>query len=226
MLIVTTWLWGERFTPDDVRKLRAGVARNLREPHLFVCFTDCRFEIDGVYAFPILDLGLTQIPGCFARLRLFDPEIQNLLFPVADPTNRIVNIDLDSIITGPLDCLFGGYQDFIILQGANLANPCPYNGALWMLRPGVHPEVWREFSPAVASTIAHHEFPDDQGWLWHKVPNAAGWPVGAASGVYVFNKRGWPPGDMLPAGARVVTFVRHSPDEFVRLPWVRKHWRV
>lgn len=211
-LIVGTWLWGTKYPPAYVERLREGVARNLHQPH--------RFEVFRPLA---EDRYLTDIKGCFARLRAFDPEWQRT--HGINHGDRLVCLDLDLIVTGGLDTIFNRQESFVILQGANAANPCPYNGSVWMLRAGEHSEVWSDFSLDAAGNAPFYEFPDDQAWFAHKLPDAAGWKAGPDSGVYAFKKPGWPKGDDLPADARIVAFPGHrDPSQFEHLPWVRKHW--
>jgi hypothetical protein len=211
LLIISTWIWGTKYQGlDYLDHLVRGVARHLSEPHRFVVVTPP-------------DIHLTEIPGCFARLRMFDPEWQRSI--AMEDGDRLVCTDLDVVITGPLDDLFDRPEPFVILQGANAANPCPYNGSLMMLRTGAHPEVWSEFSVEAAGAAPFYEFPDDQGWLAHKVPGAAGWKAGEG-GVYAFQKPGWPKGEALPADARFVAFPgKRDPSQFTHLPWVKEHWR-
>lgn len=227
MLTIVTWLWGDKYSGDDVRKLRAGFRRHLETPNRFVCVTDRAETFDpDIMTAPIWsgDIHLTKIKGCFARLRMFDPEWQEAIAPGCD---RIVCCDLDAIVTGPLDPLFDRPEPFVILGGANAVNPCPYNGSLMMLRPGHHANVSRDFTLAAAERVPKHEFPDDQGWLWHMIPNAATWRAGPESGVYAFLKPGWPKGSELPADARMVVFPGwRSPEKFKHLPWVQQHWTV
>lgn len=211
-LTICTWLWGDKYGPDYVEKLRAGVARNLRQPHEFRVFTP---RAD--------DLHLTEIKGCFARLRMFDPEWQQANGFL--PGDRIVCMDLDLIVTGPLDELFDRPEPFVILQGANAVNPCPFNGSLWMLQAGYRPDVWHEFSVELAGKIPFHEFPDDQAWFADMIPDAAWWQAGRESGVYAFQKPGWPKGEQLPKDARIVAFPGwRDPSNYIRLEWVREHW--
>lgn len=232
MLTVTTWWWGNKFGIDNVNKLAAGIKRHLKQPYRFACIHDKGFpdfSADVHCSWPLPDEGLTKIKGCFARLRMFDPDWQNAYpfsFMHREPRNAIVNFDLDTVITGTLDHLFERQEPFVIMQGANAVNPCPMNGALMMIRAGAHSEVWRDFSVEAASKVPFHDFPDDQGWIWHKVPDAAGWKTGPESGVYVYQKRGWPTGTkQLPLGARLVTFVNHDPAKMQQLEWVREHWK-
>jgi hypothetical protein len=215
---------------DDVAKLAASVKRNLKQEHRFLCITDrpCYDDMPCEHV-GIPDIDLTRYRGCFARLRMFDPDWQTYI----GANDRLVSIDLDTVITGPLDELFNRREDFVIMQGGNSANPCPYNGAMMMIRQGAHPELWTEFSLEAAGRSKYYEFPDDQGWIWTNVPDAAGWKCGSSSGVYVFHKPGWPGwekkqatvADNLPRGAKVVTFSGwRSPKRFAHLDWVRQNW--
>jgi hypothetical protein len=216
VLHVSTWIWGNSLYGDEhLAKLEAGVARHLKQPYRWMV---CR-------PMPV-DAYLTRVPGCFARLRMFDPDWQ--MSQGIAPGDRLVCLDLDSVVTGTLDPLFDREEPFVILQGANASNPCPYNGSVQMLRSGYFPDIWSRFSLEAARTVRHFVFPDDQGWLWDKMPDAAGWKAGSASGIYAFQKPGWPSrSTALPADARLVVFPGfRDPSQFVELPWVQQHWRV
>jgi hypothetical protein len=212
-LIIGTWWWGSKYPLHYVERLRDGVARQLSSPHQFRVFTP-----------PPEDAHLTEKPGCLARMRAFEPAWQ------ADqglkPGDRLVCLDLDLIGTGPLDALFDRPEPFAILQGANAANPCPYNGSVWMLQAGYRPDVWDDLLLDGVTAAPFYEFPDDQGWLAHKIPGAAGWTAGPDSGIYAFQKPGWPSrSTALPAGARMVAFPGwRDPAKFTGLEWVREHW--
>lgn len=227
MLAIVTWFWGNKYPADDVRKLARGISRHLEMPHRFVVVTDRpggEFG-DDIWETPIddADLPLTRVPGCFARLALFNPAFQAR--GVFGGARRFICMDLDTVITGSLDPLFQRGEPFCILQGANSTNPCPYNGSLWMVNKFYRPDIYRDFTPAEAARVPYHEFPDDQAWFAARLPDAAGWRAGT-DGVYAFQKPGWPAGDALPADARIVTFPGwRSPEKFKHLPWVRENWR-
>jgi hypothetical protein len=222
--ILTFW-WGTKYPASYVERLARGLARNLKQPYRFVCIHGRGLDVPaGIEARRIADPGLCTIRGCFARLRTFDPGWQRELG--IGLGERIVWLDLDIIITGHLDPLFDRDEDLMLLLGANMWNPCPYNGSVMMLRAGTHPEVWSEFSPEAVRQIEFHEFPDDQGWIWHMAPDAAGWRVGE-SGIYAFQKPAWPVGDRLPEDARIVAFPgSRDPGHYVHLEWVQRHWFV
>lgn len=211
-LKICTWLWGDKYSHDYVRKWKDGVRRHVSQPHEIVIFCP---DPSTEY--------LTKIQGCFCRLKMFDRKWQRENGISLD--DRLVCTDLDVVFTGPLDPLFERSEPFVILGGANAKNPCPFNGSIMMLRGGHNQEIWSSFSLEAARKAPYYEFPDDQGWLWHKLPNAATWQVGQTSGIYSFQKRGWPGDDNLPAGARMVVFPGwRDPSKFTRIDWVKEHW--
>jgi hypothetical protein len=225
MLTISTWLWGDKYTVEDVCKLQRGVKRNINQKHRFVCVTERErhdWSAPGIERWDIVDRDLLGIPGCFARLRMFD-RVWQLERKVDD---RLVCVDLDSVVLGLLDPLFDRPETFVILGGANSMNPCPFNGSLMMLRPGNHGEVWSDFSIEAARRVPFYEFPDDQGWIWHKLPNAATWQAGRKSGVLAFKKPGWPHDSLAPPpGARLVVFPgKRSPQKYRSLQWVKDNW--
>lgn len=227
MLAISTWLWGDKYSTEDVRKLREGVRRYLKQPFRFLVMTEREREWTpppGIERHAIKDPELLQHRGCFARLRMFDYGWQRN----RDLDDRLVCLDLDMVILGPLDKLFERSETFVILGGANSVNPCPYNGSVMMLRTGHHREVWDDFSIEAAKKIKFYEFPDDQGWLAHKLPNAATWPCGRKSGIYAFMKPGWPINQLdPPPDARIVAFPgARRPQDYRHLKWIRQNWRV
>ena len=209
-LNIVTWRWGQKYAGHYVERLKAGLARHLKQEYRF-----------GVFGPEAEDEYLTKVPGCFCRLRMFDPAWQEK----HGLTGRIVCIDLDAIITGSLDELFDRTEKFMILQGANASNPCPFNGSVMMLRAGTRPDVWADFSLKRAGEVPYDAFPDDQGWLAHKIPNAGAWKAGPESGIYAFQKPGWPKGEDLPTGAKIVAFPGwRDPSLFTKLEWVQRNW--
>jgi hypothetical protein len=210
-LLVTAWSWGDKYGQVYRERLAAAVARNLTWRHEFRILEP---EPE--------DAALLAAPGCFCRLRAFDPAWQ--WRQGLDPGDRIVCLDLDLVVTGRLDDLLARPEPFAILQGVNASNPCPYNGSAWWTMAGYRPDVWTDFSLPAAARVPHDAFPDDQAWLAHKLPGAAA--IGPKDGVYAFGKPGWPKGEALPKGARIVAFPGwRDPSKFEHLDWVKEHWR-
>jgi hypothetical protein len=234
-LFVCSWLWGTKWKAAYAQRLFAALERNIAQDYRSVLITD-QTSVTSVGADIVLpiedaDRSLLSQPGCLVRMRMFDPAFQARIGAV--PGDRIVNIDVDAVVTGALDPLFDRHDEFTILQRVNQTNPCPFNGSLWMLRAGRRHDVFTDFSFEAyrARRVPVHAIPDDQGWLHHKFPNAAAWT--AADGVYAFKKIGWPGitriGDdqyrhALPGNARVVAFPGRDPGRYQWLGWVRQHW--
>lgn len=76
-----------------VAKLSKGVARHITIPYRFICLTDMEHEVEaaGVESFTLPDLW----PGWWAKISLWNPR--------AGLTGRTLYLDLDCIVTGPLD---------------------------------------------------------------------------------------------------------------------------
>ncbi len=226
MLFVCTWLWGKKWPPVYVERLGKALRRNLKQPFRFVLVTDQKVQGGADIVLPIeeADREILAKPGCLVRMRMFDPAWQEKIGAV--PGDRIVNIDVDAIVTAGLDPLFDRDDEFTIMQGFNGTNPCPFNGSLWMFRAGCRHDVWSDFSFASykARGVPYHAFPDDQGWLHHKFPNAAAYTP--RDGVYAMKKIGWGTAGrrVLPAGARFVAFPGRDPQTYVGVNWVDKHW--
>lgn len=248
-MVVCTWLWGSKYSLEDVAKLFRGFDRNVQQEMRFLLVADRRSaEVEAAVPtwgvgrpvdFLFQDDEMMRAKGCFSRLSMFDPGWQmwaNLLSK-QEKVDRLVCSDLDVVVTGSCDPLFNRPENFVILGAANSANPCPFNGSLMMIRVGVEFDVLEDFDfdREVMWNLSafpdkerpyYYEFADDQGWIANKMPNAATWKAGHQSGVYAFKKPGWPPGDDLPSDARAVVFPgSRSPSQFTHLPWVQEHWR-
>lgn len=227
-LFICTWLWGDKWPPIYVERLFAGLRRNLVQPFHSVLITD-RADIgctDIASTIAQEDLPLTRQLGCLVRIRMFDPQWQESIG--AQPGDRIVNIDVDAVITGKLDPLFDRDGDFTIMQGFNQTNPCPFNGSLWMLRAGERPDVWTDFGLDAHRKfrVPIHSIADDQGWLHSKFPNAKAYTP--ADGVYAFKKIGWGVAGRrgLPDNARLIAFPGRDPGKYPEVSWIRAHWHV
>ena len=226
MIAFCTWLWGDKYEISDVVKLYSGIKRNISQPFRFLVMTERERNWSPpseIERHAIKDPDLLAHKGCFARLRMFDYGWQKN----RGIDDRLVCLDLDTVVVSEIDPLFNRPEPFVILGGANSKNPCPYNGSVIMLRPGHHGEFWSEFSIDAVKHTKFYEFPDDQGWFWHMLPNAATWPCGRKSGIYGFMKPGWPiMNHELPDRARMVVFPgARMPKDFAHLDWIRRHWR-
>ena len=75
-LTVVSFLWGDKYSFDDVAKLRAGLRRHLNKAYRFLLMTEPgRVVPHDIERHNIEDPELLAVKGCFARLRLFDPAV-------------------------------------------------------------------------------------------------------------------------------------------------------
>jgi hypothetical protein len=131
---------------------------------------------------PLLPELERPTPNCYARLKLFDPGTACLF-----GADLLVSIDLDTTVYRDLSPLFTD-EPFKIMRNER-ANTAKYCGTLWQLKPGAHPEVWRDYDPVLTPHITYTDlglYGSDQAWLSHKIPDAPTW--GPRDGV-LWNKR-------------------------------------
>lgn len=157
-------------------------------PHEFVCITDDPSGIDDdIRTIPIWDdhaalqnpMG-ARWPSCYRRLRLFAPEMRELI------GGRFLMIDLDAVILADITDLVARTEDLVLWKSPH--PPRYYSGAMLMMDPGCRAQVWDTFDPgAVRDVYEKTGFRgSDQAWVSHVLgPNEATW--GKADGVRFFS---------------------------------------
>jgi hypothetical protein len=135
---------------------------------------------------------------------------------------RFVCMDIDCLVTGPLDPLFDRDNSFCIYRGT--APGRPYNGSMMLLAAGARPQVYEKFNLTEAEKAGQKYIGSDQAWLSYILgPNETTWGVG--DGVRWWNRlrREKPPSD-----TRVMFFPGHiKPWEFATNgldPWVAERY--
>jgi len=108
MITVTCVCWGSKFPIEYVHNLKSMVERNTTVNHNFICLSDRK--IDGVET-RILKPGLD---GWWNKLQLFDPA-QRL-------GERVVNIDLDTLIVNNIDWLLKYNGRFMGIEDVGSVN--------------------------------------------------------------------------------------------------------
>lgn len=194
------------FTPATVYALKGMIARFYDRPHRFVCVTDEPEALPGIETIRLWD-DCARIPSrfghsypsCYRRLKVFAPDAGDLF------GERLVSIDLDTVIVGDLVPLFDRPDDFVIWGESDYPHTTPYCGALWMLRTGTRSKVWTEFDEQTSPDLAwsHGCRGSDQGWLAYILGrHEATWT--RRDGVYSWRKhiKAGP----LPRDARLVAF--------------------
>jgi hypothetical protein len=212
-----------------VYALRDMIRRNFDRPHRFVCVTDRPQELSGVETIPLWD-DCSQIPSpighsypsCYRRLKVFAPDAGEIF------GERLVSIDLDTVIVGDLVPLFDRPEDFVIWGESDFPHTTPYCGSLWMLKTGTRPQVWTEFDPLTSPRKAWKAGcrGSDQGWLSYILGHKeAKWT--RKDGVYSFRKHIAKWGNQLPADAKLVSFHgRRDPWSYdcQQIDWVKRFY--
>jgi hypothetical protein len=171
-LRVLTWLWSQpggraSYGPENVNVWAAMVRRHLAMPHEICCVTDHPEGIDPSVRIirPPEDFAHVTIPTwgprkpqCLRRLAMFSPDAGKKF------GERFVCMDLDCVITGPLDPLFDVPDDFKMMIGTDPRRR-PYNGSMLLMTAGARPQVYTEFTPDRAVLAGKHFIGSDQAWI-------------------------------------------------------------
>ena len=217
------------FGAETVFALREMIRRHYSKPHRFVCVTDDPAPLRGIETIPLWEdcskipspIGHSY-PSCYRRLKLFAPDAGDVF------GERLVSIDLDTVIVGNIEAIVDRSEDFVIWGESDFPHTTPYCGSLWMLKTGTRPQVWTEFDAATSPRLAWKSGcrGSDQGWLAYILgPNEATW--GKRDGVYSYRKDIARFGRGLPSDARLVSFhgkVDPWGYKAQQIDWVKQHY--
>lgn len=241
MLHAVTWKWRQEychsFLSEYANVLERMVRRHYDGDLRFVTVTDDPVGVDGE-TFPLWpdcsDLkdasqtGSGDRPWCYRRLKLFDPDQQRAMG--IQPGDRIVSLDLDTVVVGDLNTLWDRNEAFVGWRVSNRATGYSYNGAMWMLRAGEYPDVWSSFDPATSPQRALRAgyLGDDQAWLSLVLgQDRAAWTK--ADGIYTRKETMTIGESAPPTDATIVMFHgRVKPWDAIAgegPAWVSRYWR-
>lgn len=224
MLKILTWYWRQpqgrtRYSPVHVNILADMVGRHLSIPHTFACVTDHTEGLDSHIEViePPRDFEHVKSetwpdfrPQCYRRLAMFRHDAAEIF-----GADRLISLDLDIVIGGSLDELFGGDWDFRIAKGT--AESRPYNGSIIGLRCGARPQVYEQFTPAGAKEAGRRFVGSDQAWIADILgPNELVWD--ASDGLAFHNT--WDAPDR-----RILAFTGAMKPWNCRDTWARQHYR-
>lgn len=209
MLHVVCIKAGSAFGPDYPNILFDMVRRNLPEGFKgkFVCFTDDATGLDeGIEARPLPH----DLPGWWSKLALFKPGLFN-------EGDRIVFLDLDTVITGRIDELCSYAGPFAILRDAFW--PKGLQSAVMAWEAGECSEIWQTYLDAGCPT----EDPfGDQAWIERSQLDTAVRLQDAIPGFFVSYKQL----QGLPVKESVVVFHGTPRPHEVTQGWVPLVWKM
>jgi hypothetical protein len=200
--------WGDAYGPEYVNRLFGMVARHLTPPFTFHCITDdgagLRPEV-GVIPLPELGFTLDGIRhGVWDKSRLWQVQLGGLEGPV-------LFMDLDVVVTGPLDDFFRWGDPARVVMMRNPTTPFERLGqtSLYRFPVGGLTALWDTFRADPVRVAAAHKF--EQRFVTRNAPGGPlFWPRGWAVHFRHHCARSFPLNYLaeprLPTGARVVVF--------------------
>ena len=235
--------WGTRYGADYVNRLASMIRRNTRRPTRIVCFTEDPNGVDpGVETPPLPPINIperVQWKG-WRKLSLWQ-------HPLLDLAGDVLFLDLDVVITGPLDDFFDFERGrFCVAEnwtelGRNVGNTSVYRFPV-----GKMANVFDDFNRDPERVLANYG--NEQRYVTAQSADTAFWP---REWCLSFKHSLMPPWPLnfiqaakLPPTARIIAFTgKPDPDEardgrwpvkgaWKRLykhvrptPWIAQHWR-
>lgn len=187
MLQVVLWKWDQPganrvYLPQHVNVMCSMLRRNLQGiPHRIICVTDAEYGITECETFPLWnDVGDLpnasgrHLPSCYRRLKLYDANTQRQMG--IDKGDRIMGIDLDSLITGDLRPVIRTEGEFVGWHLKRSDGMFVFNGSLQIFTAGTLQFIWSEFDPVKSpKEAAWRGFRgSDQAWLSYKLCDRPG----------------------------------------------------
>lgn len=240
---IVLWKWNQEnfkhvYTAEHVNIMGDMIARHSNGMKLdVICITDDPTGIDTtrVRVAPLWnDLSAipnrsgVNLPSCYRRLKLFDPATQ--LDLGIGVRNRIVSMDLDTIIAGDLRPLLAKPQHFVGWAVRGTHHIRVFNGSMFMFTQGEHSDIWSRFDPKSTPERCHKAkfMGSDQSWLSYNFardPAAGTWAYPqAVSYPKEVAKR-----PMISKNTVMVMFHGKRkpwhPEVQNESPWITQHWR-
>lgn len=242
---IITLKWGDRYGSEYVNRLASAVRRDTKTPVSIICFTDDADGIDPtveIFPIPEIDLPPAEMVTGWRKVCLFQPDL---------PIDGIgLFIDLDVVITGPMDDFFtfGNEDDIPIIHNwlpshKTWFRPDPMigNSSVFRFKLNHCAFVWDQFHQEKEWALANFRPP--QSYLTHCIRSRMKfWP---AAWVRSFKRHcrpvfplNWLLRPSLPDDAKIIAFHgKPDPDEAAvgykgermnhysrPAPWIDKYW--
>lgn len=224
-ITVVSFLWGEWFGKGKIylQRLKGGIERNTSCPLKFLCLSDRLYQGTGWTIKPIVPISTV---GNLRKLSVYNP--------IHELSGRVFVCDLDIVIVGSLDDIFGYSGEFCIKANHGrdgLCKPMVPDGDIFLqnLKASKRAQVWKWLN----KNISHIEsVTGGAERLFYK-----GWGQNIFKLTYLQKEF---PGQVLsfkrdglhkkplPKDARIVTFHGRKAKPHRRCDqsdWVKEHWR-
>lgn len=242
MLHIVLWKWSqpnarEVYTAHHINVMARMLHRNLAGVrYRVICVTDAPLGIE-CENFPLWsdhdDLPNAtkfDLPSCYRRLKLYDPATQRSLGIM--PGDRIMSIDVDAVITGPLKPMLEAVKPYRFMGWAlpGTHHPKVFNGSLQIFTAGDLSFIWERFDPATSpqEALKAGYLGSDQSWLSmhlvkHEQCEGLGYPTVASYPAHI-RKLG-----ILQRDTRIIFFHgKRKPWHTATMKessWVARYWR-
>lgn len=243
MLQIVLWKWDQpgfkhTYTAQHVNVMCSMLRRNLQgKPHRILCVTDRDDGITECETAPLWndfhDLPNAtgkHLPSCYRRLKLYDPKTQRDVLGI-DKRDRIMGIDLDSLITSDLRPVIEAEGRFVGWKLKGQQGRDVFNGSLQIFNAGDLAFIWEEFDPKTSPKEAFNAGfrGSDQSWLSYKLVGKEGsvgleWPLVAS---YPLQNRIQ---GILKRETAIIFFHGSEkpwhPNAKFNTPWIERYWRL
>ncbi len=230
MATIICMKWGTRYGPEYVNRLYAGVKRYTKTPVRFVCFTDDSAGLTkGIETLP---LPAINIPDRIASWKPW-PKLSVWQAPLFDITGDVLFLDIDLIITGPLDDLFSYHPgEYCVIENWTQIGQGIGNTSVFRFPMGKYSEIYDRFTAAPEEILSQYKI--EQQYISAMIPEQRFWP---AQWCISFKHTCLPKFPMnwfktpaLPDDARIVAFTgKPDPDEAALgqwpAPWYKKLYK-
>lgn len=247
MITVCLWHWGQRYGSTHLAKMQSMLKRHLSLPHECVAITDRPQDVPaGMRTFDVKHTIPKGDSKCIRRMWLYaGPQKKGRPWP-GDLGSRLLQLDLDVVLTGDITPLIDRPEAFVIWKGdstvrTNRPHGWAYNATVMLLTPGARADVFATFDAdrKGVTRAANADGWDvttnsDQGIATFLLKNnpPATWTT--EDGIYAYRAISGPDGMKdkgLPEGCKIVSFhgrsgARHpgAKDLQERSPWIQEHW--
>lgn len=171
---------GGIYDPFHVFRLQLQVAAHLKRPYRFVCLADMKPECETI---PLA----RDWPGWWSKINLFKP---------GQFTGRVLYLDLDVSIVGPLEPFFDFPTPFAAI--ADYQFPLQINSSVMAWDAGHADHLFTGFTPDVIG-----RFHGDQNYIFERQHDIARFPRRWCPS---YRAHVVPNGDKVPEGAKIAVF--------------------
>ncbi|RYG69445.1 glycosyltransferase [bacterium] len=234
--------WGTRYNGPYVNTLASMVARHLKRPHRFICFTDdasgfsSRVEAKPLPMDSLSNLSASKFESAWNKLGIFS----NPLFDLTGPT---LFLDLDIVIVADIDPFFEHKPGkFIIIRDFRDGHKGIGNSSVFRFEANQHVDVLLNYVQNAVEIKA--KYGNEQNYLSSFLMAKDALDYWPEEWCRSFKRDCLPPTPLnwfqaakLPADARVVVFHgTPNPADALRgmrskmrlvrpVSWVKQHWR-